>query len=248
VKKQFAFIIILFLFMIAAPLYSQVKQSHTIALSFLQLKDEHNLGIVFNGVKLEYQFGLTWNIDEHEISYKPKLGGGVGFNRGMTAFQIHITPVDVTWTMPFFEQNGHSLRGGFNLAADYSYQLYDGLHAARLFWASEIGLSPVITYDYQWQNKRIALVLQNSLLGFVSNKQENNPYFYPFDASEFLITPHETMKFGSFNNFNHTNIIVEFTPNVSKMHSFLYQFDYLNIHYGKKFERLTHGLFWRMSL
>lgn len=248
-KKQYKYIVVLFWLIIGLkPLYSQVKQSHTIAVSFLQLKDEHNLGMVFNGIQLEYRYGLLWKIHEHEILYQPKLGFGIGFNRGMKGFQINIAPVNVTWTMPFYEKNGHQIKGGFNFAADYSYQMYPDLNAAHLSWASEIGISPVIRYNYQWQNKRIEISLQNSLFGFVSNKQEFDPYFYSFKARDFFISPHENMKFGSYNNYNHTNIALEFVPNTSKMHSFLYQFIYFNSFYAKQFERITHSLFWRMSL
>jgi hypothetical protein len=126
--------------------------------------------------------------------------------------------------------------------------MYPDLHGSHLFWAGETGVSPVIQYQYQWQNKRIGIYVQNSLFGFTSNKQEFDPYFYSFKAKDFLITPHENMRFGSFNNYNHSNVALEFVPNTQKTHSLLYEFDYLNLFYGKQFERLTHSLSWRMAL
>jgi len=243
------YIFVLFLFIIAIkPLFSQVQQSHSFIFSFLQLKDQHNLGMVFNGVKLEYRYGLIWKIQDHEIIYQPKIGFGIGFNRKMTGYQINIAPINVTWTMSLFGKNGHQIKGGVNFITDYSYQMYPDLHAAHLFWASEIGISPVIKYYYQWENKRIGIYLQNSLFGFTSNKQEFDTYFYSLAVKDFFITPHENMKFGSFNNYNHTNIMLEFVPNTLKMHSFMYEIDYFNSFYGKQFERLTHSLFWRMSI
>jgi hypothetical protein len=35
------------------PLYSQMKQSHSIISGFLQLKEEFNIGMVFNGVQFK---------------------------------------------------------------------------------------------------------------------------------------------------------------------------------------------------
>jgi hypothetical protein len=248
-KNRFKYLVALFWLIIGLEqLYSQINQSHTITVSFLQLSDGHNLGMVLNGIQLEYRYGLLWKIQRHEIFYQPKLGFGIGFNRGMKGYQIKIAPVNVTWTMPFYEQNGHEIKGGFNFAADYSYQMYPDLHAAHLFWANEIGISPVIRYNYRWLNKRIGINLQNSLFGFTSNKQEFDPYFYSFKARDFFITPHKNMEFGSLNNYNHTNIALEFVPNTSKTHSFLYEFDYFSFFYGKQFERLSHSLLWRVSL
>jgi hypothetical protein len=171
---------------IIVPVYSQISQSHSIVVSFLQLKDQLNLGMVFNGVQLEYRYGLQWKINDHKILYQPKIGFGVGFNRGMAGAQVHIAPINVTWNMPFYEQNGHTIRGGVNFNADYNYQAYPFLHDAHLFWTSEIGLSPVINYSFQWDNKRINVGLQNSLLGFTSHIQKYDPHFYSLTAKDFL--------------------------------------------------------------
>jgi hypothetical protein len=239
---------IYFLINTILPLHGQASQSHSIVLSFLQLKDQFNGGMVFNGIQLEYRYGLKYTIHDHEILYQPKLAFGIGFNRGMKGYQIKIAPVHVTWTMPFYQQNGHTIKGGLNFAADYSYQMYPDLQDAHLFWASEIGVSPTIQYSYQWGSKRIGIGLQNSLFGFTSHTQTNDPYFYSLSAKDFFLKPHENMQFGSFNNYNHTNVSLEFMPDISTLHSFLYEFDYFGSFYGKKFDRLTHSLLWKMSL
>jgi hypothetical protein len=95
----------------------------------------------------QLKMSLQWEANDHEILYQPKLGFGVGFNHGLTAAQIHITPVNVTWTMLFYEQNGHTIRGGTNFVADYNYQAYINFHSTNLFWTNEIGFSPVIRYS-----------------------------------------------------------------------------------------------------
>jgi hypothetical protein len=140
------------------------------------------------------------------------------------------------------------LKTGVNFAGNYNYQMYPDLHGGHLFWASEIGLSPTLNYQYQFNNSRLVCSFQNSLLGLVSHTEKNEPYFYSFKASDFFIHPHENMKFGSFNNYDHTKLSIEFIPHIDKIHSFLYEFDYLGIWYNTKFEQLKHNLIWRMNL
>jgi len=244
--SKYAFVVCL-LIISAHPIYAQVKQSHTIVLGLLQLKDQANLGMVFSGVQFEYRYGLTWIIQEHEITYQPKLGFGVGFNRGMFGVQLKFAPVNVSWTMPFYDQNGHTIRGGVNFATDYSWQIYQPLQSGHLFWAGETGVSPIIKYNYQWDNKRIEISIQNSLFGFTSHKQEFDPYWISWELRDFAVTPHENMKFGSFNNYDHTNITLEFIPNTDKRNSFVYEFDYFGLFYGVQFRRLNHNLMWRIT-
>jgi hypothetical protein len=236
--------------MTMSPSHSQVKHTHDVVAGFLQLKDGLNLGMVFNGGKLEYRYGIQWNINKHEIQYQPKFGVGIGVSRfrTMECYHIHISPVNVTWTMPVYEQNGHIIKVGANVITDYNYQWWEDLHDAPLFWNSEIGVSPVIRYSYQWDNKRIGVSLQNSLMGFTSHIQEYDPYFWQKTAKDFFVKPHTDLRFGSFNHYNHTTVSFEFVPNIQKKHSFLYEFDYLGFYYGNKFARINHNLIWRISL
>jgi len=240
--------LLLWLFLATHPLYSQITHSHSIVLGFLQLKDQSNLGMVFDGGQLEYRYGLQWKINEHEIIYQPKLGAGVGFNHELEAAQIHIAPVNATWTMPFYEQNGHTIRGGTNFATDYNYQVYIDFHSTNLFWTNEIGFSPIIRYSYQWDSKRINANLQNSLFGFTSHCQGYDSHFRSTYPRDFFVKPHEELRFGSFNDYNHTTVSLEFVPNISKIHSFVYEFDYLGFFNGMQFHRINHNLLWRMSL
>ena len=248
IKKHSKLVFALFwLFIVINPIHSQVKQSHSIVLGFLQLKDESNLGMVFNGVQLEYRYGLQWNINDHEILYQPKIGFGLAFNRGMIGGQIHIAPVNVTWTMPIFERNGHTIRAGANFVTDYNYHYYE-LNDGPLFWTAEIGISPIIRYSFQWNNKRINAGLQNSLIGFTSHRQGYDPYFWSFNWKDFIVEPNKNLKFGSFNHYNHTTVSLEFVPNITKKHSIGYEFDYLGFYQGNRFNRISHNLIWRITL
>ncbi|MCL2128990.1 MAG: hypothetical protein FWH35_01380 [Treponema sp.] len=261
IKKHLKCTFLLFwLSIVINPIHSQVKQSHSIVLGFLQLKEEANLGMVFNGIHLEYRYGLTWTIHDHEITYQPKIGAGIALKREpggpstpdtheiMKAIKFHIAPINVSWTMPFFEKNGHSIRGGANFIMHYNYQKYDDIHDGPLFWNAEIGFSPIINYGYQWNNKRIKLGLQNSLFGFTSHRQGYDPYIWLPTWKDYILDPHKNLKFGSFNEYNHTNVSLEFVPNIFKIHSIVYEFDYLGYFKGIKFQQINHNFIWRMSL
>jgi hypothetical protein len=247
-KKLFFTAGVLFSLMVF-PLNAQVKHSHEVVLGNLQLKEGNNLGMVFNGIQFEYRYGLTWIIQEHEIMYQPKIGFGAAFSHDIIGVQIKFTPVNVNWTMPVYKLNGHTIRVGANFATDYSWQMYPDLQSGTLFWASIIGISPIVKYNYQWNNKRIGINIQNSLFGFSSHKQGDYTYwYYHKNASEWIVTPHETMKFGSFNHYNHTTVSLEFVPNITKKHSIIYEFDYLGFFQGIQFHRINHNFIWRISL
>ena len=165
----------------------------------------------------------------------------------MLGVQFHGAPLNITWTMPFFEREGHSIKGGVNFITDYNYQFYE-LHDGPILWCSEIGFSPVIRYGYQWNEKRINASLQNSLFAFTSRRQGYDPYFWSFTWKDYVVYPHKDLKFGTFNNYNHTKVSLEFVPNISRIHSFAYEFDYLGFFYGYRFDRINHNVLWRVSL
>ena len=247
-KKLFFPIGVLFLLM-NNSLEAQVRHSHEVVLGSLQVKEQRNSGMVFSGVQIEYRYGALWNINKYEVFYQPRLGAGIGFSRGMMGLQLpKIAPINLTWTMRFYEQNGHTIKAGANLIADYSYQLYPYLQMGHLFYASEIGVSPVFRYNYQWKNRRIGGYLQNSLFGFTAHSQKYDSYWFSFKAKEWLAEPHKNLKFGSFDKYNHTTVSFEFVPNSEKKHSILYEFDYFTSYYGMKFSRLNHNLIWRIAL
>jgi hypothetical protein len=129
---------------LAQPLYSQTKQSHSIILSFLQVKEESNIGMVFNGIQLQYIYGIAWKIGDSELTYQPGLTFGIAWSHEMTGYKIGISPVNISYEISIFQNTEHTLKAGANLAGNYYYQMYPDLHGGHLFWASEIGLSPIL--------------------------------------------------------------------------------------------------------
>ena len=151
--------------------------------------------------------------------------------------------------MPFHEKNGHTIRGGANFKTHYNYYYYE-LHDGHLFWLTQIGVSPLIQYGFQWDNRRINAALQNSLFGFTyfRHRQGYDPYVWMFDWKDWVFTANKNLKFGSFNRYNHTTLSLEFVPNIAKRHSIGYEFDYLGFYEGYHFHQINHNLIWRVSL
>ena len=53
------------------------------------------------------------------------------------------------------------------------------------------------------------------------------------------------MQFGSFDNYNHTNLQIEYIPNTLKTNSFAVGTEYISVHYGTHFQTLNYYLQWR---
>ncbi|MDR2963748.1 MAG: hypothetical protein LBU90_08990 [Bacteroidales bacterium] len=229
------------------PLLAQKKNEIAVESRFLQLKDALNQGMVYGGPHIGFRYRRNIAFETWELRYEPRMAVGVLFNRGMIAANFQVSPIDFSGLVPVFRSEKAAVRAGLHFAANYCYQLYPNQMGAHLFWSSEIGFSPCAEYDYRWKNRKITLFLQNSVAGFVSHTQEIPPYFYSLTLADFVVQPHCTMQFGSFNTYNHTNLTVSFTPNVSTHHSFALGAEYFNIYAGKRFQSLTYSVQWKKS-
>lgn len=221
---------------------------HNISVCFTQVKDAFNQGLVFTGPKLGYQFGINWRSEKYTFSYTPSVNLGIPFSHEMIAVSLGFVPIDVKGTRPLSQMNGHTLDGGIGFKTNYNYQIYPNLQSGHLFWMTEIGLSAAFAYKYEWERRRISLSVRNSLLGFVSKKQYDDPYFYSLKFRDFITFAHQDLKFGSFNRYNHTEIGVEFAPDVDKRHAFRLGVDYLATYFGIGFKQLDFVLTWKISL
>lgn len=227
--------------------YSQDKNSIAVSTGFLQIKDDFNQGMVYNGPMINVQYQRLWDFSVVELQYKPKIALGVPFNRGMIAININFVPIDFSCLKSVYKSEQHLVKVGLNFTTNYSYQSYPDFQNARLFWFGEIGFSPIIEYKYKWGNRAVGVNLQNSLFGFVSRTKEYNPYFYSFQFSDFFISPHSNMQFGSFDKYNHTNFQIEFIPNTIKANYFIFGIEYISAHFNTHFQSLNYYLQWKKT-
>jgi len=245
IKKILFILLVISYALLSNEAYSQSKNRIAISTGFLQIKDDFNQGMVFDGAMINFQYQRSWNFSSVELLYKPKIALGMPFDKGIMAVNIDFAPIDISCFAPVYNSEQQSIEIGLNFATNYSYQSYPDLHAGRLFWFSEIGLSPVVKYRYRWSESIIGVNLQNSLLGFVSRPTDYNPYFYSLKLTDFFTNPHKDMQFGSFNKYNHTNLQIEYIPNVLKTNSFALGVEYIGVYYGEHFKSLNYYLQWK---
>ena len=226
---------------------AQHKNDISVYVGFLQLKEELNQSMVYNGPQIGLHYQRNIYFEKWELRYKPKIALSVPFNRGMYAANINFVPVDFSGIVPVYKNEKHNLKVGLNVATNYSYQAYPEQSSAYLFWHGEIGIAPCVEYDYQWNNSRFKIFLQNSVAGFVSRTKEVTPYFYSFKFADFFTQPHKNMKFGGFDKYNHTNATVEYSPNISKGHSFALGVEYIDSYFDNRFQFLNYYLQWEKA-
>jgi len=226
---------------------AQPKNEISVYLGLIQLKDELAQSMVYRGPQTGFQYGRRWFFEKWELRYKPKIAVGVPFNRGMTGAGFHFAPVDLSGIVPVYQNDKHIFRTGLNFVTNYTYQLYPHQLGAHLFRFAEIGIAPCVEYEYQWKQSKIKVFLQNSVAGFVSRPENVPHYFYSFKVSDFALKPHQNMKFGSFNQYEHFYVSIEYVPNIAKKHSVLLGVEYINCSYLHRFQSLNYYLQWKKS-
>ncbi len=223
------------------------KNEITVKSGVLQLKDGLNQNMVYTGPRIEFGYARNWSAGDWRLRYHPVIGAGVPFNRGMLAANIRFTPLDLSGIRTVFQIGRHTMSAGLNIVMDYGYTAYTEQHSAQLFYHGEIGSGLSLEYEYRWQQREMTLGVQNSVAGFVSRIREVSPYFYSFKFTDFFIKPHRGMRFGSFDKYNHTRVIVEYTPDRSKRHSFAAGVEWVDLRIGARFQSLTYSLQWKRS-
>jgi hypothetical protein len=233
---------------LSANCLAQNKNELSVYAGFLQLKEELNQGMVYNGPQIGFHYQRNILFEKWELRYKPKIALGVPFNRGMIGVNINFVPVDFSGVVPVYKNDRHNLKVGLNFTTNYNYEAYpDQRNGAHLSWFGEIGIAPCVEYDYQWDNRKLKIYLQNSVAGFVSRTEEITPYFYSFKFSDFFVRPHQNMRFGSFDKYEHLNASIEYSPDVSNGHSFALGVEYIDSYFSNRFQSLNYYLQWKKS-
>jgi len=247
-KKLLFYIFITCQLFLSNEIFAQKQNEIALSLGTAQIKDNFNNGIVFTGAQISFDYQYSYVFSTIELAYNPKIALGIPFSRGMIAVNLNFVPIDISAYKPILKSDKHIVKIGVNFATNYGYQSYAGLHAARLFWVGEIGIAPAIQYAHQWKQSRIEINVQNSVLGFVSHTERYAPYFYSLKFSDFFVRPHQNMKFGSFDKYNHTKIVIGYNPNISKQNTFGFGAEYLGVYFNTRFQNLNYTLLWKRTL
>jgi len=248
-QKQLKTVISIFcvLLFFSTNCLAQYKNEISVYTGLLQLKEELNQNMVYNGPQIGFHYQRNWFFEKWDLRYKPEIALGVPFNRGMKGVNIRFVPIDVSGIVPVYKNEKHTVKVGLNFATDYNYQAYPDQHSGHLFWYGEIGIAPCAEYDYQWNQSKIKVSIQNSIAGFISHTESITPYFYSLKFSDFFILPYKNMKFGSFDKYEHLNASIEYVPNISKKHSVVLSIEYMSSYFNNHFQSLNYFLQWKKS-
>lgn len=223
----------------------RVSHQLSVAVGSVSIKEGFNGGMVFNGPQAAVRYELHWAAGVFDFSYNPELALGLPLSRGMAAVNLQVTPVELAFQAPVWQSARHRLQLGGEVAARYRYQEYPDLQNAHLFWFCEIGLSWRLGYAFQWQGGRLSLQWANSLLGFVSHTPDNPPYFYSLTFADFVVRPHQTLQFGSFDRYDRTALRLEYAPAALPTHIFGLGLEYVGYYGAIRYQILNCYLSWR---
>ncbi|MDE5945389.1 MAG: hypothetical protein K2G93_07390 [Rikenella sp.] len=206
-----------------------------------QLKEGFNYGLVFTGPMVGVEYRHSVDYDRMAAGYAADLRLTVPFSRGMVAYDVELKPLRAE---AIFRVAG-ALRIGTAIEAAYRWQMYPELQNAHLFSEGEIGLKLVARYSTAVRCCRIDLEVENSLLGFVSHTERNEPYFYSLRADDFLIEPWRGLRFGSFGRYNHTSASLFFSSaEQAAKHRFGVGVDFFSIAGAGNFQSMNYHLKW----
>lgn len=127
--------------------------------------------------------------------------------------------------------------------AQYNVQNYPELHAGSISWMTsyEIGFS--FKYFLTIKSKTVELSAQNSLLSLNSRTpKERDPYFFSINIGDNFSDLHSNMVFGSFNQYNQTDISVAIYFDKKKRKSLSYTFNYTGYYDGPTYNQVFHQI------
>jgi len=206
---------------------------------FAQYKDQFNYGLVFSGVNLDLGYAFQKKSERRIISYKGELAAGINFNKG-PGLVVRLKPVDFFYG---FSINDKPVTIGPYFSANYQWQLYPEIQSGHMFWFSTWEIGPQIIVKVSHHSNRITLIFSNSLLGFTSRPEPGTEStYYSLKLIDFIKNGHQNMKFGSFNNFNHTDLQLGFQNNKWKRLSLFYSFEYFGYYQDPKLGIIYHSI------
>lgn len=216
---------------------------HTISLKtqFSQIKDQINYGLVFSGLNLGGSYSLEKATQNYLFIYTPEINSGINFNKGI-GLAFSFTPVDLFIGRNLSIKKSRPFVFGAYTSVDYNWQLYPELQSGHMNWFTTIEFGPQIIFYLPIKKRDFKIMISNSLAGFTSRpQQETESYFYSLRFSDFVSNAHSNFQFGTYNIFNHTNIVVELLPD-QKSFSMAYEFEYFGYFKAPKLSYINHSL------
>ncbi len=193
---------------------------------FNQINEGANFGLIFQGPGLNY--GMSWNSanEKRYFSYEYELGVGILFSKQIPALGFYLKPFDLAYmfSIPFSKK---CLYLGPIMKLEYIYNLYPDLQSGFDYWFTNLSLGIGALYDFNYKKSYFRIKLNSSVVGFISRQEAyRDPYFYDIGFKYAVKHLHQDLYFGSFNDFNVSNLEILCKPNVNSRFSFGYFLKY----------------------
>ena len=200
------------------------SHNHILNFNYLQLKDEMNYGLVFRGGGISYAFTNQWQNDRSGVCYEALLGLTYMQTRTVPAANLHIRPAKICYL--FKGVYGSNLMTGPFFLADYNYQFYPDLHSGHSLWFTHIGLGGMVQYDQTIGRHRLSFSMSTSLFGLTSRQPVyHDPYFWDLSAGDIVKYFHRDLGFGSWNEYNCSELEIRWLPSENSRIIFSYEVD-----------------------
>lgn len=242
IKKQFLFTLLI---ISANCIFAQqrfAERTVNYSVSFLQIKEGNNFGLAFKGPGIN--FGQTWNImlEKGIYSYEYQVGLGTAFSKEMIGARIHLKPLDIAYMFTMHDDD-YRVYLGPRLNVEYNYMLYPDLQSGFDFWLTDISLHLQARLDFNMGNSDIRILLSNSLAGFTSRQDEyRDPYFYDIGLDHAIRHLHTSLKPGSFNRFNLSELELIWKKNSASRIALSYTLHYYGYFEAPQISMINHSI------
>lgn len=209
---------------------------------FNQVNEGANFGLTFRGPGLNY--GMSWNSvnEKRYFTYEYELGVGILFSKQIPAPGFYLKPFDLAYmfSMPFPEK---CLYLGPIMKLEYNYNLYPDLQSGFDYWFTNLSFGIGALYDLNYKKSSFRIKLNSSIVGFISRQEAyRNPHFYDIGFKYAVKHLHQDLFFGSFNDFNVSNLEILFKPNGNSRFTFGYFLKYSGFSQDPKLTVLNQGV------
>jgi hypothetical protein len=198
---------------------------HKISVNYLQIKESLNYGLVFKGPGLNYEYLKRWEYDKNQLTYTGRFGFSYLETRDIAAANINLVPVNLNYL--FKPKPEKEFFIGPTLLVDYNYELYPDLQSGYSFWFTHMSVGVKMLYKFNLQSNLFQVELGTTLFGITSRaKQWEDPYYYDLSFGDVIKYLHQDMQFGSFGQYNHSELEIRYKPNAGSRWALAYNFQY----------------------
>ena len=235
------------LFLLLIPILGSAQDKTFTRNTFLtagnnQINEGANFGLIFKGPGLNY--GMVWKSanEKRYITYEYELGVGILFSRQIPALGFYLKPIDLAYMyrMPFANEN---LYLGPIVKLEYNYDLYPDLQAGFDYWFTNLNLGIGAMYNFNFKKSSFRITMNSSIAGFISRQEAyRDPYFYDIGFNYAIKHLHQDLVFGSFSDFNVSNLEILCKANVNSRFTFGYFLKYYGFYKDPQITILNQGV------